>query len=132
MVNDERVAAPILSYSFGVKGLYAGVSLDGGVLVARNKCNLAFYGKNIDLKQVQTGDVETPVLNGDYTRIIQLLNINGSVTEGEDVDVCAANLEDMSFQSVGKVYAPALNQNEGINHRKIEYNHEYDQFNSNK
>eukprot|EP00483_Globobulimina_turgida_P012461 UN12484 len=57
-VSNTGDTAPILSYSFGVKGLYGGVSIDGGVLVARNQCNATFYGKNIELKQISSGEVE--------------------------------------------------------------------------
>eukprot|EP01083_Nonionella_stella_P234260 824714_1 len=75
-LSDKGDAAPIISYSFGVKGLYAGVSVNGTVLAARNKCNAEFYGKAVELNQMTTGEIKAPLLNEDYQRIIELLNDN--------------------------------------------------------
>ena len=75
-VNERWDTAPILSYSFGVKGLFGGVSLSGSVLAPRNDCNAAFYGQGVDLHKIASGQVEAPLLNDDYTRIIKLLGVH--------------------------------------------------------
>ena len=75
-VSDRLDTAPIMSYSFGVKGLFGGVSLGGCVLAPRNDCNAAFYGQSVDLHKIASGQVEAPLLNDDYTRIIKLLGVH--------------------------------------------------------
>jgi len=116
-VNDKGDAAPVISYSFGVKGLYGGISLSGGVLVPRNACNTNFYGKEIDLEQIIKGNVEAPKLNADYKKIISLIN-NNNVMNGKDFN-------GIHNENVG--YEGNLNENEfGVN------NSEYDQFNNQK
>jgi len=105
-VNDKGDAAPIMSYSFGVKGLYAGVSIDGACLVPRNKCNQQFYGKQVSLEQIINGSVEKPNLNENYKRIIELIDhnemINGNV-----------NAKGIQNENVG--YQPPSNNNNNYN-----------------
>ncbi|VVT46578.1 uncharacterized protein SAPINGB_P001283 [Magnusiomyces paraingens] len=51
--------AAIFSYS-KTKGLFAGVSLEGSVLVERREANRKFYGPNCTAKQILSGRVEPP------------------------------------------------------------------------
>lgn len=51
--------ASIYTYSLS-KGLYAGVSFDGKVIVTRNKVNEKFYGQEITAKELLSGEVPTP------------------------------------------------------------------------
>merc|ERR1719334_2050939 len=81
-VNTKGSAAPIMSYSFGVKGIYAGITLDGTVLVPRNDCNTLFYGENVTLEEIINGKVDTPT-NGDYQTIVKLLEVNSRITGNE-------------------------------------------------
>eukprot|EP00483_Globobulimina_turgida_P009903 UN09922 len=57
----NKAAAPVLSYSFGVKGIYGGISLDSAILMPRNDCNTRFYGKKVQIKDIGYGLVETSV-----------------------------------------------------------------------
>jgi len=50
---------PIYTYSLS-KGFYAGISLDGKVMVTRHRINEKFYGREIDAKSLLNGDVPTP------------------------------------------------------------------------
>jgi len=50
---------PIYTYSLS-KGFYAGVSLDGKIMVTRHRVNEKFYGREIDAKALLNGDVPTP------------------------------------------------------------------------
>ncbi len=50
---------PIYTYSLS-KGFYAGISLDGKVIVTRHHVNEKFYGRKIDPKTLLSGDVPTP------------------------------------------------------------------------
>jgi hypothetical protein len=51
--------APIYTYSLS-KGLYAGVSLDGKVLVTRNRVNERFYGRTVTGMEILQGAIPTP------------------------------------------------------------------------
>jgi len=51
--------APIYTYSLS-KGLYAGISLDGKVIVTRHRVNERFYGQAVDARALLNGDVATP------------------------------------------------------------------------
>mmetsp|Transcript_3983 Transcript_3983/g.3452 ORF Transcript_3983/g.3452 Transcript_3983/m.3452 type:complete len:311 (+) Transcript_3983:95-1027(+) len=136
-VNDKGDAAPIMSYSFGVKGLYAGVSIDGACLVPRNKCNETFYGKQVTLQQITSGYVEAPKLNEDYQKIILLIGSNKAINGNQDTQGIVN--ENLGYQ------APSINNNNNNNYNDKENNYdgnlqedmlgipdnsEYDQFNS--
>ena len=51
--------APIYTYSLS-KGLYAGVSLDGKVIVTRERVNERFYGRTVSGMEILQGHVPTP------------------------------------------------------------------------
>jgi lipid-binding SYLF domain-containing protein len=51
--------ASIYTYSMS-KGLYAGVSLDGKVIVTRDRVNEKFYGRTITGREILRGDVPSP------------------------------------------------------------------------
>lgn len=137
-VNDKGDAAPIMSYSFGVKGLYAGVSIDGACLVPRNKCNQMFYGKQVSLEQIIKGMIERPSLNPDYKRIIDLINQNEMINRDENVKGILN--ENVGYQppsinnnSNSDDYDKENDQNEGNLQEEqlgLPANSDYDQFDS--
>jgi hypothetical protein len=51
--------APIYTYSMS-KGLYAGISLDGKVIITRPRVNEKFYGREVSGMQILAGDVPSP------------------------------------------------------------------------
>eukprot|EP00539_Tryblionella_compressa_P003173 CAMPEP_0178748016 /NCGR_PEP_ID=MMETSP0744-20121128/8653_1 /TAXON_ID=913974 /ORGANISM="Nitzschia punctata, Strain CCMP561" /LENGTH=574 /DNA_ID=CAMNT_0020401337 /DNA_START=25 /DNA_END=1749 /DNA_ORIENTATION=- len=51
--------APIYTYSLS-KGLYAGISLDGKVIVTRNRVNEKFYGREVSGLQILNGEIPSP------------------------------------------------------------------------
>eukprot|EP00934_Nitzschia_sp_Nitz4_P001804 Nitzschia sp. Nitz4//scaffold16_size188269//18255//19893//NITZ4_001768-RA/size188269-augustus-gene-0.87-mRNA-1//-1//CDS//3329538446//1804//frame0 len=51
--------APIYTYSLS-KGLYAGISLDGKVLMQRERVNEKFYGRPVSGVEILSGQVPTP------------------------------------------------------------------------
>jgi len=51
--------APIYTYSLS-KGLYAGISLNGSVIVSRHKVNEKFYGKQVSGHELLQGQIPTP------------------------------------------------------------------------
>jgi hypothetical protein len=51
--------APIYTYSLS-KGLYAGISLDGKVLMTRHRVNEKFYGRTVTGMELLQGHVPTP------------------------------------------------------------------------
>lgn len=58
-VGSNSQAAPIYTYSFS-KGFYAGVSLDGKVVVARDDVNEKFYGTTVKPQDILSGAVQPP------------------------------------------------------------------------
>jgi lipid-binding SYLF domain-containing protein len=51
--------APIYTYSLS-KGMYAGISLDGKVIVTRNRVNEKFYGREVTGQQILDGEIPSP------------------------------------------------------------------------
>eukprot|EP00531_Pseudo-nitzschia_arenysensis_P018537 CAMPEP_0116135294 /NCGR_PEP_ID=MMETSP0329-20121206/11114_1 /TAXON_ID=697910 /ORGANISM="Pseudo-nitzschia arenysensis, Strain B593" /LENGTH=596 /DNA_ID=CAMNT_0003630085 /DNA_START=209 /DNA_END=1999 /DNA_ORIENTATION=- len=51
--------APIYTYSLS-KGIYAGISLDGKVIVTRNRVNEKFYGREVTGQQLLNGEIPSP------------------------------------------------------------------------
>lgn len=58
-VGSNSQAAPVYTYSLS-KGLYAGVSLDGKVVVARDDVNEKFYGTKVKPADILAGAVPPP------------------------------------------------------------------------
>ena len=68
-----RGVEPMYSYSKS-KGLYAGLSVEGKILMLREACNYKFYNKIIPVRQIlSNNDVQVPE-NEDLTRIYEILN----------------------------------------------------------
>ena len=53
------VMAPIFTYSLS-RGLYAGVSLDGRILMTRDRVNEKFYGRSVSPRELLSGQVPIP------------------------------------------------------------------------
>ncbi|TXT08833.1 hypothetical protein VHUM_02961 [Vanrija humicola] len=62
--------SPIFSYSRS-KGLFAGLSLDGTILVERSDANHAFYGANISSTDILTGRVPAPEIASPMYDVIE-------------------------------------------------------------
>ncbi|ORZ41111.1 hypothetical protein BCR44DRAFT_43601 [Catenaria anguillulae PL171] len=54
-----RNLAAVYSYSKS-KGLFAGVSIEGAIIIERKDCNEAFYGGKVTAKQILSGQVVAP------------------------------------------------------------------------
>jgi lipid-binding SYLF domain-containing protein len=68
-----RGVEPMYSYSKS-KGLYAGLSVEGKILMLREACNYKFYNQIIPVRQILSNDnVQIPP-NEDLTRIYEILN----------------------------------------------------------
>lgn len=57
--GGDVVMAPIFTYSLS-KGLYAGVSLDGRLLMTRDRVNEKFYGRTVTAHELLSGSVPNP------------------------------------------------------------------------
>jgi SH3 domain-containing YSC84-like protein 1 len=66
--------AAVYTYSRN-QGLFAGVSLDGTVLVSRNDANKAYYGRAVTPEQILTGQVKPP--SGAEKLIVELKKQEG-------------------------------------------------------
>ena len=53
------VTAPIFTYSLS-RGLYAGISLDGRILMTRDRVNEKFYGRSVSPRELLSGQVPIP------------------------------------------------------------------------
>jgi|TARA_B100001971_G_scaffold215172_1_gene258814 lipid-binding SYLF domain-containing protein len=68
-----RGVEPMYSYSKS-KGLYAGLSVEGKILMLREACNYKFYNQIIPVRQIlSNNNVQIPP-NEDLTRIYEILN----------------------------------------------------------
>lgn len=77
---DTQTLAPAFSYSQS-KGLYAGVSLDGSVLVTRRDLNYKFYGRRVESQQLLSGDIPSPRAAAPlYTALAEALSAVPDVT----------------------------------------------------
>jgi len=97
--ESKNAVAPFYTYSFGVKGLYGGISLDGEVLAVRKECNETFYEKTVHVKDILTGAVKMPKKNKDYVKICKLLN---EYVQGQDDD----DVKDNDDLGIGSVQPP--------------------------
>jgi hypothetical protein len=77
---DTQTLAPAFSYSQS-KGLYAGVSLDGSVLVTRTDLNHKFYGRPVQSHQLLSGEMPSPRAAAPlYTALAEALSAVPDVT----------------------------------------------------
>ncbi|KAI8806785.1 hypothetical protein BJ742DRAFT_679733 [Cladochytrium replicatum] len=53
--------APIYAYSKN-KGLFAGISLEGSVVMTRNDANAHFYNRKVTARELLSGEVDPPVI----------------------------------------------------------------------
>ena len=63
--------APIYSYSKS-KGLFAGLSLEGSVIITRGDANAKFYNRKVTAKELLTGVVEQPAIAEALYRALNL------------------------------------------------------------
>ena len=72
-----KSVAPIFSYS-KTKGLFAGVSLEGSVLIERRDANRKFYNAPVTAKQLLTGQFPAPPAADPLYRILNTRAFSGS------------------------------------------------------
>lgn len=63
--------APIYSYSKS-KGLFAGISLEGSIIITRGDANQKFYSRKVSAKEILTGAVEPPAIAEALYRALDL------------------------------------------------------------
>ena len=74
--------APVFSYS-KTKGLFAGVSLEGSVLIERRDANRKFYNAPVNAKQLLTGQVAPPPGAEPLYRILNTRAFSGDLAHGD-------------------------------------------------
>lgn len=114
---DGQSAAPIYTYSLS-KGLYAGISLDGKVIVARPRVNEKFYGFPVTAQEILAGAVPTPPAAQPLYEALQRCHVYASsaasaslVTTGNsrNSNTAAAPVPEPSYaQEYGEVPTGAL------------------------
>ncbi|BFZ59751.1 hypothetical protein YB2330_000768 [Saitoella coloradoensis] len=83
--NFKAVAA-IFSYS-KTKGLFAGVSLEGSVLIERRDANKKFYGGHVTAKRLLNGTVPPPESATSLYRVLNSRAFSGGYATGTDEDM---------------------------------------------
>ena len=79
-----KAVAPIFSYS-KTKGLFAGVSLEGSVLIERRDANRKFYNAPVTAKQLLTGQFPAPPAADPLYRILNTRAFSGNYAPGEQM-----------------------------------------------
>jgi hypothetical protein len=79
-----KAVAPIFSYS-KTKGLFAGVSLEGSVLIERRDANRKFYNAPVTAKQLLTGQFPAPPAADPLYRILNTRAFSGSYAPGDQM-----------------------------------------------
>lgn len=120
--NLGNVAA-IFAYS-KTKGLFAGVSLEGSVLVERREANRKFYGNNCTAKQILSGRVEPPPACDSLFRVLETRAFRG--VRPEDYDDFYDDIPDEfsdadSYQSGNAGYNSSRNRSGSNSRRQYDY-----------
>ena len=79
-----KAVAPIFSYS-KTKGLFAGVSLEGSVLIERRDANRKFYNAPVTAKQLLTGQHPAPPAADPLYRILNTRAFSGNHAPGDQI-----------------------------------------------
>lgn len=79
-----KTVAPIFSYS-KTKGLFAGVSLEGSVLIERRDANRKFYNAPVTAKQLLTGQFPAPPAADPLYRILNTRAFSGADSPGDNM-----------------------------------------------
>jgi SH3 domain-containing YSC84-like protein 1 len=79
-----KAIAPVFSYS-KTKGLFAGVSLEGSVLIERRDANRKFYGAPVTAKQLLTGQYPAPPAADPLYRILNTRAFSGDYAPGDSM-----------------------------------------------
>jgi SH3 domain-containing YSC84-like protein 1 len=79
-----KTVAPIFSYS-KTKGLFAGVSLEGSVLIERRDANRKFYNAPVTAKQLLTGQFPAPPAADPLYRILNTRAFSGAHAPGDSM-----------------------------------------------
>jgi SH3 domain-containing YSC84-like protein 1 len=79
-----KAVAPIFSYS-KTKGLFAGVSLEGSILIERRDANRKFYNAPVTAKQLLTGQFPAPPAADPLYRILNTRAFSGTDAAGDSM-----------------------------------------------
>lgn len=82
MASSKGVAG-VFAYS-KTKGLFAGVSLEGSVIVERKDANEKMYNRRVSAAQLLSGAVPAPIEADPLMRILNARVFSGNVREGGD------------------------------------------------
>lgn len=123
--NLGSVAA-IFAYS-KTKGLFAGVSLEGSVLVERREANRKFYGNNCTAKQILSGRVEPPPACDSLFRVLETRVFRG--VRPEDYDDFYDDIPDEfsdadSYQSGNAGYTSSRNRSGSNSNSRRQYDYD--------
>jgi hypothetical protein len=106
-----KSVAPVFSYS-KTKGLFAGVSLEGSVLIERRDANRKFYNAPVNAKQLLTGQVAQPPAAEPLYRILNTRAFSGDMA-GADMynDIPTYGDNDSEWGNDEEAYNPGTERN---------------------
>jgi hypothetical protein len=91
--------APVYTYSLS-KGLYAGISLDGKVIVTRSRVNERFYGREVSGMELLSGQIPTPPAARPLYDALQRCHVyaSGEIPNGRNMMMGTMSGQDAQLQ----------------------------------
>ena len=101
--------APIYTYSLS-KGLYAGISLDGRMVMARPRVNEKFYGKRVSAHELLSGETPTPPAAQPLYDALKRCRVYGGEVGGASDVIRHANSSNSSAFDDGTSHSNGVSQ----------------------
>ena len=117
--RDEPSAAPIYTYS-NTKGLYAGVSFDGKVIVTRHDVNEKFYGMQVEPSALLSGEVPAPPAAEPLYESLRRCSVHSRNMFGEEFDPAMGSGGEVEGEGVGEPGGVVL-QGMGGEEKKVDF-----------
>ncbi|CAN6608466.1 protein Ysc84p [Trichomonascus vanleenenianus] len=117
-----KSVAAVFSYA-KTKGLFAGVSLEGSVLIERRDANRAFYGGNCTAKQILSGRVDPPPACDPLFMVLESRAFQGRRSEYDDFN-------DEFYDDIPDEFSDSSSGGRG-SRRSSRRNRDYDEYDDN-
>ncbi|KAL7515721.1 hypothetical protein ACHAXN_013153 [Cyclotella atomus] len=116
LAASRTAMAPIYTYSLS-KGLYAGVSMDGRVVVTRPRVNEKFYGRTVSAEELLNGSVPSPPAAQPLYDAIKRCLVYGDSVRGSNLPLDGNRANELDVSPTQESGYQSLNNRE--NNRSI-------------